>query len=321
MFGSWALRVAWDAPADVVITGTDPIFSVGASLPWKWNRSGSTKLAHWCFDLYPEAMFAEGILNPNGLPGRVGNYLSRWFLGNQDLIANLGSCMETLISKQVPSVYQTTLTPWAIAEPSQQPHINAAIRKELFGDAKLCLLYSGSFGRAHSFAEILALARGLRGESISFCFAVRGNRVAQLKQSISAEDTNIRFAGFASEEELEARLASADIHVASLRPEWTGCVVPSKFFGSLAIGRPVLFAGSGTSALARWIGDHDLGWVVSNENLVEVSEKLKLLARNKESLEQMQSHCFATYKAHFSKEIVLDKWNSHLRALINSGKN
>ena len=71
----------------------------------------------------------------------------------------------------------------------------------------------------------------------------------------------MRFAGFAPEAELEKRLTACDLHLVSLRPEWTGTVVPSKFFGALAAGRGVVFAGSPESAIARWIDEHQVGWV------------------------------------------------------------
>jgi len=90
----------------------------------------------------------------------------------------------------------------------------------------------------------------LRGESIHFVFGVRGYRLEELKDNISKEDTNISFAGFAPIEKLQDRLSSPDIHLVSLRENWTGTLVPSKFFGSIAIGRPILYAGNENSSVA-----------------------------------------------------------------------
>ena len=72
--------------------------------------------------------------------------------------------------------------------------------------------------------------------------------------------------------DLEVRLSAADIHVVTLRDEWTGTVVPSKFFGALAVGRPVLFAGSPKSAVARWIVKHRVGWVLTESSMPEGSQ-------------------------------------------------
>ena len=123
-------------------------------------------------------------------------------------------------------------------------------------------MYSGNFGRAHSYDEILSIARALRGQSIRFAFSVRGNRFDELRRAVSEEDSNIAFVPFAAEDRLQARLSAADIHIVTLREEWTGSVVPSKFFGALAAGRPVLFVGSRRSAIAHWIEEHRVGWIL-----------------------------------------------------------
>ncbi len=303
-----------------MITGTDPIFSVASSLAWKASFP-STQLVHWCFDLYPDALFAEGLFQKHSVTGRSLNALTHFILNKQDLLANLGPCMAKRLVTHAPETDQMELTPWALVEPESIPRPDPKIRSELFGNAQFGLLYSGSFGRAHSFEDILALARKLRHESMGFCFAVRGNRVDQLKAALVPEDTNIRFAGFASESELETRLAAADIHVASLNPEWTGCVVPSKFFGSLAIGRPVLFAGLTEASLSNWVTKHEIGWTLSPNTSESVAQTLIAFARNPTAQTAMKERCFQTYKSHFSKSSNLDRLDVRLRKMLPNSTN
>jgi glycosyltransferase involved in cell wall biosynthesis len=191
-----------------------------------------------------------------------------------------------------------------------------AVRRELFGDAALGLLYSGNFGRAPSYEEFLELARRLRGSGVAVCFAVRGNRADELHKAVWPDDANVSFAGFAPESELERRLAAAEVHLVSLRPEWTGVVVPSKFFGSLAAGRPVVFAGSPDSAIAGWIREHGIGWVLSPDTLDAVAADLRQLAADPGRLGALQRHCHAVYREYFSWQEVVDGWDRELRALV-----
>ena len=44
-----------------MIVGTDPMLSVLVALPWRVLRRRS-RIVHWCFDLYPDAAVAEGML-------------------------------------------------------------------------------------------------------------------------------------------------------------------------------------------------------------------------------------------------------------------
>jgi hypothetical protein len=312
MLVAWSGRAIWEKdPPDVMITGTDPIFSALVSIPWKWTYP-RTKQVHWCFDLYPDALVAEGLIKENSMVHRFFRALMASAMRSQDLIANLGSCMESRLNKYAPEVPQITITPWALVEPAEPPQPDPEIRRQLFGDAEICLLYSGSFGRAHAYEPILALARSLRNESVAFCFAVRGNRVDQLKAAVRPDDTNIKFAGYASEAELEKRLASADIHIASLQPEWTGCVVPSKFFGSLAIGRPVLLVGNEDAAPNRWIKDLEVGWQLTSK---ETELTKYLLIRSKTDTKSRSTHSHKIYSSLFSKKGNLDRLTTELNDL------
>jgi glycosyltransferase involved in cell wall biosynthesis len=149
---------------------------------------------------------------------------------------------------------------------------------------------------------------------IAFCFACRGNRAGELKAALRPDDRNVRLAGFADESELEARLAAADIHLLSLKPEWSGVVVPSKFFGSLAAGRPVLYLGPPDSAVAEWIDRFDLGLVLGDGNVEDVARRLVELAAEPGRIATWQRNAFDAYHTHFSKKIVMDGWDRLLRA-------
>jgi len=101
-----------------------------------------------------------------------------------------------------------------------------------------------------------------------------------------------------------------------LREEWTGAVVPSKFFGALAAGRPVLFVGSGKSAIAGWIKQYGLGWTLSADNTDAVAQELRSLVSRSQSLPTLFDHCRSVYHSNFSREIILDSWNRELCDLV-----
>ena len=314
LIASWSLTSGGCRP-DVLLIGTDPILSVLVAAFWRLTRRG-VRIAHWGFDLYPETPVADGMLRSNSLLVRGMKAALRIAYRCCDLIADLGGCMRERLQEYDHGARSATLVPWALVEPSTPPAPDPPTRSELFGDARLALLYSGNFGRAHGYTEFLELAREIRGDSISMCFAVRGNRADQLRREVTTADCNIRFAGFAPESELEKRLGAADIHLVSLRPEWTGVVVPSKFFGSLASGRPVIFAGDRRSAIAQWIQDFGIGWLLTSDTVKDVAEDLRTLSRSPARLTAMQQRCHSVYHEHFSHQRVVDRWDKELRHLL-----
>lgn len=297
---------------EAVIIGTDPILSVLAAIPWRLFRPRSV-IAHWCFDLYPDATVAEGMMRETSPIVRVLRWMTSIAYRRCNFIADLGPCMAARLKAQVPALRCETLTPWALVEPPAPLPADPAARRELFGDARLGLLYSGSFGRAHDAELFFDLARIVRDDGIAFAFAARGNRADELRAALRADDANVRLAGFAPETELERRVAACDLHLVSLRPEWTGAVVPSKFFGALAAGRGVLFAGSPDSAIAQWIVEHSIGWVLTPTTLDATAAELRTLAADPDALDALRRRCHEAYGLHFSRRAVIDRWDALLR--------
>lgn len=317
MLAAWSLDAVRFNPApDVLIIGTDPVLSILVAIVWKSLRP-TTKIVHWCFDLYPEAAVADGLLSPNSLRGRVIQALIRRAYRACDLIVDIGSCMRTRLEKYGSKARRVTLVPWAIEEPSAALPIAKDERESVFGDANLGLMYSGTYGRAHTCSDLLELSTALESAKVQLVFSVRGNRVKALKDQVSTEKTsNIRFVPFAPAEKLQERLSAADVHIVSLCDEWTGTVVPSKFFGALAIGRPVLFFGSRQSSIAEIIEKYKVGWVWDPENSEAGIHQLAELAINGLDLPALAKHCHAVYTRNFSRSCSLDEWDRQLRQTV-----
>jgi glycosyltransferase involved in cell wall biosynthesis len=325
LINSFYLSILWFfallfVRTDVIVFGTDPQFSFYI-IPLLSFFRPDLRFVIWGFDLYPEAVIADGIR----LPKLIKSMLS-WWAGVSyrccDLLVDIGSCMRNRFMLYQPKAKYETIVPWALNEPANLMEPDNNIRHELFDDARIGILYSGTIGKAHQFEEFILLARELRrrNASVAFCFAGRGNCYQELRNMIGSEDTNIRFAGFIDEKLLSLRLAAADIHMISLRHGWEGIVVPSKFFGSLAAGRPLLYCGARNSCLAELIQREGLGFVIEMNTIIAIANLLEEFSYNKNSIYQMQKQAFQFYNAHFSKKLQLEKWNCCLRDYVNYPK-
>ena len=318
VFNSFVLQSLWiwsfllhRKSFDAIIVGTDPQF-VWAMFPWIRLINHKVCLIHWVFDLYPEAIFVSF---PCWM--KLIAYLTKPFAWISyrccHYIVDLGSEMRKLLQKYHHHAICSTLTPWALKEPRHLPEIDAETREQLFGKARIGLLYSGTVGYAHDISPFIRLARECRKRGIdaAFCFAGYGNRYREQTALVKPEDTNIRILGFATEEDLEKRLAAADIHMVSLRTDWNGIVVPSKFFGSLAVGRPVLFSGSDCNSLATYCQTYKIGYILSDET----PDILQNLLSNELRLQQLKEDALDVYQKHFSKDIICQKWNCLLKEI------
>jgi glycosyltransferase involved in cell wall biosynthesis len=299
---------------DAVILGTDPQFAY-MMFPFLRLLNRKVKLVHWAFDLYPEVVFANSPMWMRALSSFALPF-ARLAYRCVDLMADIGGCMRKRLERHRHQARKTTLTPWALVEPATIPTADPQIRLSLFGNARLGLLYSGTVGYAHDLAPFITLARECRRRQldIAFCFAGYGNQYAAQTALLTPEDTNVRIAGFASEAELEQRLAAADLHLISLRPGWAGTVVPSKFFGALAIGRPVIFSGDPQSCLRHWTEDYRLGSFLADDGAATIAF-LENLLQHPEELAQLQRHAFERYQQEFSRHSVTQRWIAELTPL------
>ena len=319
MIIGWFFKLLSIPRADVIVIGSDPPFSAILFPPLHFFRRAKV-FAHWCFDLFPEATIVERESKVSKWLGERVKFFMRFAYRYLDLIVDLGSCMRKRLSFYRYNAQSITLVPWALVEADQIQGIDVNARRELFSDAKLALLYSGNMGKAHSFSLFIKLARILRDKKpkIVINFACRGNKVDELKKAVNPSDKNIRFADFADESHLKERLSSADIHLLSMMPGWEGVVVPSKFFGSLAVGRPVLYAGPEGSAIVDWIRKFKVGLVLTDNNINEIADELLNIANNPDILDVWKKNAFESYQENFSKSYVMDQWDKVLKEILMS---
>src|SRR4029079_1364077 len=136
--------------------------------------------------------------------------------------------------------------------------------------------------------RLARVCRARSGDAIAICFSVRGARADELQRAIAADDSNVSMVPFADEVTLQGRLAAADLHVVSLRADWAGIVVPSKFFASLAVGRPVVYAGPAESEIAHWIAEHDIGFHVTDDTTDAAADRLHHLLDDAGALDRLR---------------------------------
>jgi glycosyltransferase involved in cell wall biosynthesis len=330
MIAGWLLQALTLQRFDAVVIGSDPAFAALLAIPLRRLRP-RTAIAHWCFDLYPEAIYAEELAGAAQALGPLAESMMGTAYRSCDAVVDIGPGMRERLNRYGGGWRSETITPWALVERQSVAAPDPEVRASLFQDAKLALLYAGTMGRAHDFEPFLELARRCRarsGNAVRICFACRGNRHDELRAAVRTDDSNVTLVPFADEDALPARLQAADIHLLSLRPEWAGLVVPSKFFASLAVGRPVLYAGPSSSEIASWIGQHEVGLVLGDgagagdagasdaAGIDAAVQRLHEIIDAPSKLEAWQRNALTVYQTRFSRTVGNDRWDTLLRALI-----
>ena len=216
----------------VIVAMTDPpLLSVVAAM-------ASRNVVNWVQDLFPEVAEALGM---RAL--RVLRPIRDWSLRRAKRNVVLGELMAARVPKSV------IIHNWADAA--------LAPRGQAGGPHSTTVGYSGNLGRAHEVDTMLAAMRML--PEVRFVFIGGG---AQLERMKREAPPNVEFRPYAPRERLAESLSSVDAHFVSLQPSLEGLIVPSKFYGVIAVGRPVIFIGARDGEVARLIEQCRCGVVV-----------------------------------------------------------
>jgi colanic acid biosynthesis glycosyl transferase WcaI len=297
------LRVLSLPRHDVVVTMTDPpmLFLLGPLI----RRLKGSRLIHWAHDLYPDVAAASGLIDAKGVPFHVLRTLSLAALRRHDRVVAVGECMrERLESSGIPpSLLLTAPNVWA-GDGIRPVSRHSAWRRTRGLSGKFTVMYSGNFGRAHDFQTILdaaGLLEARREDNVLFLLSGDGPKAGFLRGEVSRLGlANVRFLQRVPEEELSESMGAGDLHLVTMSPEMCGLVVPSKFYGVAASGRPCIFVGPLGSEIAREITTRGLGLRVAPGDARALSEAI-LRFRDQTHLYEATSLSISSYRQTFSE--------------------
>ena len=177
------------------------------------------------------------------------------------------------------------------------------IRQELGLSGRFVVAYSGNLGRAHEFGAIIGAMQRL--PDVRFVFTGGG---AQWKSVQSAAPANAEFRPYVPRQELAASLSSVDAHLVSLRPALEGLIVPSKFYGIVAVGRPVIFIGARDGELARVIETCHCGLVVDAGDTEGLVRAIETLSGDRDAARAMGERGRELYLHRFAPKHAFAAW-------------
>jgi colanic acid biosynthesis glycosyl transferase WcaI len=306
-----AFRLFWLARrGDVVIAKTDPpMLSILAAIV---TRLRGAKLINWLQDIFPEVATQLGA---NPFPRRLNELLLK--LRDHSLRAAqcnvvLGERMrDHLLSRNVALQQICIVENWADGELIAPRDSNATqLRTANNLHGRFVVAYSGNLGRAHEYESILHAAQILRSNSeIVFLMIGGGANMQQLRGAVeSCELSNFVFLPYQRRKALADSLAAADVHLISLLPGLEGLIVPSKFYGILAAGRPAIFIGDLDGELARRIGESACGEVVVTGDGAGLADKIMELKLQPDRARTQGQRARMIFEQQYTLQRAISKW-------------
>lgn len=301
---------------DILVAKTDPpMISIFAAIVVKLKGG---VLINWIQDLFPEIAVALGmkLFHPAVVYPIVA--IRNWSLKVAAVNVVLGAAMKEKIIREIGDRNKVEIIPnWTVSGECQPIKRADNFLADQWGlSDKFIIGHSGNLGRAHDYKTILGAAIQLQSdERVVFLFIGGGVGYDLLESAVKVQGLkNIIFKPYQPIDKLSYSLSVPNVHLLSLEPELEGLILPSKYYGILSVGRPIINIGSDSSDIGKEIAEVQCGYTArigDVESLINVIKRLSTGA-----LDDYENNAAALYQRKYSYGLSISNWQKTIGACI-----
>ena len=303
---------------DVVLTLTDPpmIGDVGLIVARRFR----VPLVVVSEDVFPEiAIELRRLESPTLI--RLLRLMVETYLRRADRIVAIGEAMSgRLVVKGAPPDRIRVIENWVDTKRiTPQPRANEWSRENAIGEG-FVVMHSGNVGHAQDVETLIRAASFLR-DLLDLRVVVIGSgamHAAVIDLATRLEVTAVTFLPYQPREVLSESLSSADIHYLGLAKGLSGFVVPSRAYGVLAAGRPLLVSADEACETVRIVRSADCGIVVEPGRPDLVAAVIRDAYGGRLDLEGMGSRGRAYVEVEADREVAIARYRDVLSELVPS---
>lgn len=298
-----------------------PLFSI-----WGYALRLLRKEPYLCvmMDVYPDVAIRVGILAEKSWLAKLLKTISIAVLRNSSAVVVIGRCMhENLVAKGVPAEKIHFIPNWVNERDIYPiPHEKNRLRKELNLGNALVVLYSGNLGISHHFESLLEIIRRMRDVPGLRFIIVGGGAQWKKIENVKREERleNLLLLPFQPMDLLAESLSMGDVHLASLRDGFEGLEVPSKAYGALAVGRPLIYLGNPSGEIARMVEEAEIGFVVPDSDVSRLEAVILRYLADRTLVAQQGERALCLGRSIYSSSNGVQRYISLLMGYSNGQK-
>jgi len=271
-------------------------------------------------DLWPELPAHTGIIKKGGAFYRTIDFLNKLSLKYAGGIVVLSERMKKRILDKVPEMNGSVhvIHNWADANrlfPVKKEN-NGLLEALRLHDKKV-VMYSGNMGRYQPLEVMIGAAYELRErKDILFLFAGDGGKRQKIQEMAAALYLdNVMFIPFQPLDRLAESLSMADVALIGIYPKNEGVIMPSKLYGLLAVGKPVICVSDSSSEIVEILEKSGAGIHSEIGDPKELAIKILLILDNPEKAKKMGQAGRTFFLEHFERKKLTTQWKCVLEKI------
>lgn len=331
-----------EKPDLVFVLSTPPFISFYGLMLKIFKRS---KVIYNVQDLFPDLAVELGKLKNKAFI-RFLNKLSELIVRKVDKVVVVGEYMEKRIREELLGGTSAgisasandniiTIHNWADGEKVKVLRRKSDLDMDADGDAennylkkkwglekKFVVLYSGNIGYLHEFDTIIDASEYLAKKGtkeIVFVFIGEGIKKSYIEEKAKEKGLdNILFFPYQPRKMLTYSLGLADVSLVTLEKGFEGMVVPSKIYGILASGRPVIAVVGGESEVTEIISKGKCGEIVKIGDYEKLSEAIINYYNNPKRCYQEGMNGRKYFEENYDRKIATKKYIKVIKETLGS---
>ncbi len=302
----------------LVLTTNPPFLGL---LGWLFSWLAGKPYLLIVYDVYPDIAVNLGVLSPRSLLTRVWHRITRLIFRNAAALVVIGRDMAEIVRQKLPAHVhdRIVLIPNWSDERGVRPVPVAAnrFRQEQGINGQFVVQYAGRMGRTHNLEPLLAAAALMSNEPVLFQFIGEGAKKAQLQALAQAQQLgNVVFLPYQPMERLADMLSAADLAVVCLDSAFTRLSVPSKTYGILASGTPVLGFLDADSEIGQLIRETHCGVVLETPAAAAIAALIRTLYNEPQQRATMAEAGRVTFLQQYTLTHAAQAYDKVLTAML-----
>lgn len=289
----------------------------------KWIKGG--KLIYNIQDFNPEQTMAIGYTK-NKLLLNTAMMMDKFSCKQSNEVIVVGRDMQETLrnrfnNKKVPE--NTFINNWIDEKeiyPLNENHPKIIDFKEKYNlNDKFIIMYSGNIGLYYDLENIIkVIGKFNEREDVIFAFVGDGTVKKEIEDYATENKlSNVTFIPYQDKADLVYSLNSADIHWVVNAKGIKGVSVPSKLYGVMATGKPVLGVLDKGSEARLIVDECNCGVCTEPGNYNEIYNKIEYILNNKEKVKMLGKNGRKYLEKNLTKEVSINKYKNTILSLYS----